>query len=71
MIHTAQTAAKRLLSEIHAPAGMVNTLVEKFGKESRIKVLVDPSYRYRLNLPRNFMGHAVVIEVREPFVAHC
>lgn len=67
---SAHTAAQRLMAEIHAPAGLVNTMVEKAKGRQRIRVLVDRSYKHRLTgVPKVFLGFDVVIDVREPFAA--
>lgn len=57
------------MAEIHAPAGLVNTMVEQAGGRKRIRVLVDGSYRFRLTVPKMFMGFDVVVDVKEPFAA--
>lgn len=63
---SAHIAARELFELIHAPLGRVNTLVERTRSAERIKVLVDPTYKNRLQaLPKQFKGYAVVVEDRQ------
>lgn len=69
MSTSAHAAASRLVTELSAPAGLVNAVVEHSGKNKRIRVLVDRGYRYRLSVPKRFMGFDVVVDEKKPFVA--
>lgn len=67
---SAHIAARELFESIRAPLGRVNTLVERTKSTERIKVLVDPAYKTRLQgLPKQFKGYAVVVEARQQAVA--
>lgn len=58
-------AAAELLHQIDAPHGAVNTLAGEVRSKKVIRVLVDPTYWYRLKpLPKRFKGYAVQVEKR-------
>ena len=67
---SAHVAANELFSTIRAPIGAVNTIVQKMPKSERIRVLVEPSYFYRIQpLPKTYKGYAVIVEKRQPATA--
>jgi hypothetical protein len=62
-------AAARLLTEIHAPLGVVNTMGVHDNDGDIIRVFVDPSYWYRLeSLPKTFDGFPVLVEKSSPTI---
>jgi hypothetical protein len=66
-----RNAAKALLAEIKAPAGVVNTqgLIDPEGPY--IRVMIEPTYWLVVSgVPSTFGGFRVVIEKREPAFAH-
>jgi hypothetical protein len=63
-------AAEVLYRSIPAPRGSVNTMVSSQGNVRCIKVLVDPTYRLLISVPSTFMGYRVIVEDRQPSVAH-
>lgn len=66
-----QKAASRLLAQLDAPRGAVNTLAHFDTQGPLIRVLVDPAYWYRLSgvIPVQFEGFRVVGEKRQQSVA--
>ena len=58
-------AAAELLREIRAPSGAVNTLSATEEQHELIRVLVDPSYWFRLgSIPATYHGYPVRVEKR-------
>ena len=71
MKNSAYNAAALLMTKLRLPAGRVNTMVESTKSGSRIRVLVDKTCRVDLSsVPKTFMGFRVVVDEREPMVAH-
>jgi hypothetical protein len=60
-----QLAAKALLKQIGAPAGMVNTQVSTDAAGPFIRVMVDPILWLSISAPSSFRGFRVVVEKRE------
>ena len=71
MTAAVRNAAKALLAEIRAPAGVVNTQGLSDAQGPYIKVMIDPAYWLVVSgIPSTFGGFRVVVEKREPAFAH-
>lgn len=65
-----QKAAARLLEQIGAPRGAVNTFVRPDSEGPVIVVLVDPLYSHAIaGVPDTFEDYRVFLETRTPTVA--
>lgn len=64
-----EAAALALVKQLHAPAGMVNTLAVHSGASAFIKVWVDASLFPLEDLPKRFMGYRVESDKRPALTA--
>jgi hypothetical protein len=71
MIIEADRAAERLFRRIKAPLGSFNTSSFADSSGTYIRVSIDREYLGRVkDIPETFDGFRVVIERREPVIAH-
>ena len=64
-------AAATLQSLIKVPRGTVNTVAYRDAQGPIIRVMIDPLYlRSVTGVPEMFEGYRVVVEKREPSIAH-
>lgn len=65
-----ERAAANLVQQLHAPIGMVNTLVLHQGSEDVIQVWVDQSLYPLEGIPARYEGYRVVSKIRPVIRAH-
>lgn len=65
-----ELAAQRLLESVNAPPGAITVLAWDVGDQKRLRVFVDPMYRYAMsNIPSVFEGFTVSVEAKKPSFA--
>ncbi|MGY3619363.1 hypothetical protein [Bradyrhizobium sp. USDA 10063] len=67
MSTNAISAAKKLLSEMEAPAGAVNAWVDRDPSGDFIRIWIDPLQGFlAARVPNTYAGFRVIVETREP-----